>query len=74
MLPYIQQGSLNFQRSPYGEARTNYFKDLLEDERDSIFSIGASLERRVEIEEVEIRLNDDDSRAKSFSSKGSSDD
>lgn len=72
LLPYIEQGSLNFQRSPYGEARTNYFKDLLEDERDSIFSLGASLERRVEIKEVEVRLNDDDSRVKSFSSKGSS--
>jgi hypothetical protein len=69
-IPYIDGGQLSFERSPFGEQRTNFFQDLLEDERESIYSLGASLERRVEVEEVEIRLNDENSRAKSFSAKG----
>ncbi|MEM1328771.1 MAG: hypothetical protein AAGI23_22635 [Bacteroidota bacterium] len=69
-IPYIEGGQLSFERSPFGEQRTNFFQDLLEDERESIYSLGASLERRVEVEEVEVRLSDEDSQAKSFSSKG----
>ncbi|MEM0993132.1 MAG: hypothetical protein AAGI49_08845 [Bacteroidota bacterium] len=70
LMPYVDNGSLTFQTEPYGETQTNFFTDLIEDERNSIYSLGASLERRVEILEVEVRVNDDGSDFKTFSSKG----
>ncbi|NJL74903.1 MAG: hypothetical protein HC892_07615 [Saprospiraceae bacterium] len=44
--------------------------DLIEDERNSIYSLGASVERRVELVEVEIRLNDFDVENGVFTKKG----
>lgn len=57
LMPYIQNGQLSFQQMPYGETNTFFYGDLLEDERNSIYSIGASLERRVEIVQADIRVN-----------------
>jgi hypothetical protein len=60
LMPYIESGMLLFEQMPYGETNTYFFNDLLDDERNSIYSIGASLERRVEVLEAEIRMNADD--------------
>ncbi|MEM9888244.1 MAG: hypothetical protein AAF849_20285 [Bacteroidota bacterium] len=60
LMPYIQNGQLNFAQSPYGESTTYFLNDLLEDERGSIYSIGASLERRVELIQAEIKINDNE--------------
>lgn len=69
LMPYIQSGQLTFQQMPYGETDTYFFSDLLEDERNSIYSIGASLERRVEIVQAEIRVKNMEMPS-SFTSKG----
>ncbi|MEM9888111.1 MAG: hypothetical protein AAF849_19615 [Bacteroidota bacterium] len=70
LMQYVNNENLTFETVPHGETRTNFFTDLIEDERNSIYSLGASLERRVEILEVEVRVNDDDTDFKTFSSKG----
>lgn len=58
-MSYINEGKLKLEREAIGEEKApNCIIDLIEDERNSIYSLGASLERRVEIVEVEVRLND----------------
>jgi outer membrane protein OmpA-like peptidoglycan-associated protein len=51
--PFLSNGKLVISESPYGEsqAETGISDDLF-DERNSIYSVGASRERRVEIIEV----------------------
>ncbi|MEN0047161.1 MAG: hypothetical protein AAF806_08900 [Bacteroidota bacterium] len=74
LLEYINQDLLIFDRESYGERQApNYVNSFLDDERNSIYSLGASLERRVEILEIEVRLNEEDIESpdlRSFSSKG----
>ncbi|MEM9847941.1 MAG: hypothetical protein AAF847_08625, partial [Bacteroidota bacterium] len=61
LMPYIYNGQLSFDPTPYGESTTYFFNDSLEDERNSIYSIGASLERRVEILQASVRVNEENS-------------
>ncbi|MEM8526139.1 MAG: tetratricopeptide repeat protein [Bacteroidota bacterium] len=74
LLEYINIGLLIFDREAFGERQApNFVISLLDDERNSIYSLGASLERRVEILEIEVRLNEEDAESpdlRSFSSKG----
>ncbi|MCB0762780.1 MAG: DUF1573 domain-containing protein [Flavobacteriales bacterium] len=57
-LPYINHtspdhGSLDFQEIPYGEYEANAnVSDKLEDEKESIYSRGARMERKIMIESV----------------------
>lgn len=58
LLNYIEDGRFIIEREPIGEEQApNYVIDRISDERNSIFSLGASLERRVEIIEAEITLS-----------------
>lgn len=59
LMPYINIGQLEFEQMPFGESTTYFFDDMLDDERNSIYSIGASLERRVEISEAHVKMADD---------------
>lgn len=53
-LPYLQNGQLRIEEEPFGEsAAPNFVSDLIKDTRASIYSLDASLERRVEVVEVE---------------------
>jgi len=71
LIPYMNKGALTIDRDPIGEKTApNYVTDMIEDERNSIYSLGASIERRVEIVEVEIRLNDFDVESGVFTRKG----
>ncbi len=71
-MPYIEDRKLMLEREAIGEkAAPNYVIDIIEDERNSIYSLGASLERRVEIVEVEVRLQDENTFSQStFITKG----
>ena len=58
LLNYINSGQFIIERDPIGEEQApNFVIDRISDERNSIFSLGASLERRVEIIEAEITLS-----------------
>lgn len=51
--PYLNSGALRIRKSPYGEDQSaSGVSDLLEDLKGSVYSVGASLERRIEIEQV----------------------
>ncbi|MCF8244462.1 MAG: hypothetical protein K9J37_07085 [Saprospiraceae bacterium] len=51
--PYLKSGKLVISEAPFGETQAaSGISDDLFDERNSIYSVGASLERRVEIIEV----------------------
>ncbi len=53
LLPYIRNGQLSFVRDPRGEtADPKVVSDRLDDPRESVFSIVASLERKVRIESL----------------------
>lgn len=53
--PYLESGKLVISEVPFGEALApSEISDDLEDEQNSIYSVEASMERRVEI--VEVRL------------------
>ncbi|HRP61133.1 MAG TPA: hypothetical protein PK833_12735, partial [Vicingus sp.] len=54
ILPYINKtaengGELNFVKVPFGEYQSKEISDNLEDKRNSVFSPGAALERKIEI-------------------------
>ncbi len=58
MVDYIESGKLTIKETPFGEQKApQNISDKLYDEANSIFSIGASLERRVEIIEVKAIIN-----------------
>ncbi|MEM9991245.1 MAG: hypothetical protein AAF738_05735, partial [Bacteroidota bacterium] len=58
LLNYIESGQFILDREPIGEEQApNFVIDRIYDERNSIFSLGASIERRVEIIEAEITLS-----------------
>ena len=51
--PYLDSGALRISTSPFGEDRSaTGVSDQLEDLQGSVYSVGASLERRIEIEQV----------------------
>ena len=58
--PYLEGtaangGRLTIEKAPYGENRAvEGVSDVLEDLRNSVYSVNASLERRIEIEQVEL--------------------
>ncbi|NQX92164.1 MAG: DUF1573 domain-containing protein, partial [Flavobacteriales bacterium] len=64
-IPYINQTSSNgavlkFREVPFGEYQSKEgVSDLLEDEQNSIYSIPASLERKIEIQSVENVINEE---------------
>lgn len=59
LLPYFKNGSLRIRRSPYGEDQSaTGVSDQLEDLKGSVYSVGASLERRIEIEQVMLAAED----------------
>ncbi len=61
LLKYLEDGRFAIEREPIGEEQApNFVIDKIQDERNSIFSLGASLERRVEIIEAEIILGETD--------------
>ncbi len=77
LMTYINQKKLIVEQEPIGDKTApNYVIGLLEDERNSIYSLGASLERRVEIVEVEVKVTDEEvlPSSKAFSTKGGNDD
>lgn len=78
LMKYINEKKLIVDNEPIGDKKApNYVIGLLEDERNSIYSLGASLERRVEIVEVEVKVTEDEeppSSNKAFSTKGGNDD
>ncbi len=58
LVPYFQSGQITIQREPYGERKANpEVTDRLEDERGSIYSPVASVERRVEIIGITLEEN-----------------
>lgn len=51
--PYLNSGALSIRKSPFGEDKSaTGVSDQLEDLKGSVYSVGASLERRIEIEQV----------------------
>lgn len=78
LMQYINEKKLIVEQEAIGDKTSpNYVIGLLEDERNSIYSLGASLERRVEIVEVEVKVTEDEelpSSNKAFSTKGGNDD
>ncbi len=51
--PYLNSGALSIRKSPFGEDKSaTGVSDELEDLKGSVYSVGASLERRIEIEQV----------------------
>ncbi len=51
--PYLSSGALRIRKSPFGEDKSaSGVSDQLEDLKGSVYSVGASLERRIEIEQV----------------------
>jgi len=53
---YMSSGQLIIGQEPFGEFEApNFVSDILENERESIYSLSASLERRVELIEVETK-------------------
>lgn len=51
--PYLESGALRITRSPFGEDRSaSGVSDQLNDLKGSVYSVGAALERRIEIEQV----------------------
>lgn len=51
--PYLRSGALRIRKSPFGEDQSaSGISDKLEDLQGSVYSVGASLERRIEIEQV----------------------
>lgn len=55
-LPYIRSGSLEISEQSYGESTAQKgVSDDLEDLRNSVYSIGAARERRVEILEIAVK-------------------
>lgn len=56
-IPYMEgdteEGSLSFLFKPYGEySADSVVSDELEDQRESVYSVSAALERKIEIEQV----------------------
>jgi hypothetical protein len=50
---YLSSGALGIRKSPFGEDKSaTGVSDALEDLKGSVYSVGASLERRIEIEQV----------------------
>ena len=50
---YLNSGALSIRKSPFGEDKSaTGVSDQLEDLKGSVYSVGASLERRIEIEQV----------------------
>jgi hypothetical protein len=56
--PYLEQGQLIFSEAPFGETMAAPVSDDLSDERNSIYSVEAARERRVEVVEVHERRNE----------------
>lgn len=53
LLPYLDSGALSIRKSPFGEDMSaSGVSDALKDLKGSVYSVGASLERRIEIEQV----------------------
>ena len=51
--PHLRSGALRIRKSPFGEDQSaSGISDRLEDLQGSVYSVGASLERRIEIEQV----------------------
>jgi Protein of unknown function (DUF1573) len=51
--PYLNSGALSIRKSPFGEDQSaSGVSDQLEDLKGSVYSVGASMERRIEIEQV----------------------
>jgi tetratricopeptide (TPR) repeat protein len=51
--PYLDSGALQIRKSPFGEDQSaSGVSDQLEDLKGSVYSVGASMERRIEIEQV----------------------
>lgn len=51
--PHLESGALRIRKSPFGEDKSaTGVSDQLEDLKGSVYSVGASLERRIEIEQV----------------------
>ncbi len=51
--PYLDSGALSIRKSPFGEDQSaRGISDQLEDLQGSVYSVGASMERRIEIEQV----------------------
>ena len=51
--PYLGSGALSIRKSPFGEDQSaTGVSDQLQDLKGSVYSVGASLERRIEIEQV----------------------
>ncbi len=57
LVPYMSSGKLKFKEEPYGESTANLdeVSDKLNDPRNSVYSIRASVERRVEIKKIDIK-------------------
>lgn len=60
LIPYLdgtasKGGRLVIEKAPFGEDRSaSDVSDVLEDLKKSVYSVGASMERRIEIEQVEL--------------------
>lgn len=53
LIPFLRSGALVIRKSPFGEGQSaGNISDQLEDLQGSVYSVGASLERRIEIEQV----------------------
>ena len=53
MRMYLKTGALSIRKSPFGEDKSaSGVSDKLEDLKGSVYSVGASMERRIEIEQV----------------------
>ncbi len=51
--PYLDSGALQIRKSPFGEDQSaSGVSDQLQDLKGSVYSVGASMERRIEIEQV----------------------
>ena len=51
--PFLESGALRLVKSPFGEDRSaTGVSDRLDDLQGSVYSVGAALERRIEIEQV----------------------
>lgn len=59
-LPYLSSGKLRFKEEPFGESTANLeeVSDALNDTRNSVYSIRASVERRVDIKNIEIKASE----------------
>lgn len=59
-LPYLQSKSLSIKRIPFGEyTASNLVSDNLNDKRNSVYSRAAALERKIEIQSVNLISNED---------------